>query len=419
MALEGLKQFAKKIRFGRSEPVSPWRKPVTLDRGILGEASMALDGRGRGSALWENGGRLWTMPIGPHSAPAIMRLPMEDGITPRIVLNAEGHGIAVWQTETAGERQILGKILNGEETSARLIFRTDGQIYHLQATVDRRGNALVLWLLETYGRTELMAHLFDTRDLAWEQKPTTLGILLGPAVEPRLAANYRSHAMVLWEVEDRTSEGLVASHYWPADHIWSDRPVPVVSHATRHHQVVMDDLGNALALWVHSPYGQRSSLESSFFHGQSSEWGEPEVLASAHTFTLPRLAMSGNGEALAAWCQSEGRGASRLITKAFGKGRWGAGVECLEVGPGSVKDFAIDLGPVGDAGLLVVHQGPEGDWISARLRHREWSASFPLVPASLSPCSSPQLRLCPKGASAIWIQGAGRERALMLAESVY
>jgi hypothetical protein len=333
-------------------------------------------------------------------------------------MNVESQGIALWQTEVAGERQILGKILSGEEeSSATLIFRTEGQIHHLQAAVDRRGNALVLWLLETGGRNEVMALSFDTRDLRWEQQPTVLGTLSGPTVEPRLAVNYRERAMVLWEDGNGTSEGLVASHYWPTDRIWSDRPMPVVAYATRHHQVVMDDLGNALALWVHAPRGHRNRLEASFYDGQHSEWGEPEVLASAQTLSLPRLAMSGDGKALAAWCQSEGHGASRLITKTFGKGRWGVGVECLELGHGSVKDFAIDLGPEGGAGLLAVHQGPEGDWVSARLRQREWSPSILLVPPSLSPCSSPRLRLCPKGASALWIQGAGRDMALLLAET--
>jgi len=383
---------------------------------MLGEASLALDGMGRGSALWENGGKLWTMSIGPRSAPAMVRLPVGEGTNPQIIINADGHGLALWQAETVEERQILGRIIDEMEDGSRAIFRTAGRIHHLQAAVDRRGNVLVVWLLEMDGRVDVMAQSFDTRDQAWEQVPTLLGRASATTSEPRIAVNEREFAMVLWEPEG-SSEGLVASHFWPAERIWSDRPVPVVSHLARHHQVVIDDVGNALAFWVHAPYGQRSSLEASFYDGLRSEWSEPETLSSAQTFSSLKLVMSGDGEALAAWCQAEGHGASRLITKAFKKGRWEAGLDCLELGHGSVLDFALDLGSEGEAGLLAVHQGNEGDWVSARLRHREWSPSFSLVPASHHPCSSPRLRLCPQGASALWIQGAGKETSLVLAET--
>ncbi len=415
--MESLKRLIQLVRLGRTGPKSPWRKPVVIDRGTIGGACLDLDGQGCGAAVWENGGRLWTMPIGPRSTPGIVRLPLGEGTGPQIVLNTNGRGIVLWQTRVGLERQILGKILGVPGESAQVIFSTGGQVHHLQTAVDRRGNALVLWLLDTDGRIEVMAHSFNARDLAWEPRPTTLGLPSSPSAGPRIAVNHRQNAMVLWEVEGGASGGLVASHYWPSDHIWSDRPVPVVSRPTRSHQVVMDDLGNALAMWIHAPYGQRSHLEASFYDGQRCEWGEPEVLASAETFLFPRLAMSGDGEALAAWCQAEGHGASRLMTKFFTRTGWEEGVECLELGQGPVRDFAIDLGPEGRAGILAAHRGLEGDWISARLRQREWSASIPLVPPSVSPCSSPRIRLCPQGASAQWVQGVGDQGSLVLIET--
>lgn len=397
--------------------MTPWRTPVSLDRGHLGEACMALDGHGHGAALWESGGRLWTMPIGPHSAPALVRLPLEAGTTPRILLNPEGRGLALWQAEAGEERQILGKILGGGEGESHVLFRTPGLIHHLQAAVDRRGNALVVWLLELEGRFEVMAQSFDTRGKVWEQAPTTLGLPHAATVVPRLAANHREHAMVLWETEGGGQEGLVASHYWPSDRIWSDRPVPVVDHATRQHQVVMDDLGNALALWIHAPRGRRSSLEASYYDGQRCEWGTPEVISTAQTFTHPKLVMMGDGEALAAWCQAEGHGASRLITKSFTGGAWEAGVECLELGHVPVREFGLDLSSEGRAGLIAVHHGPEGDSVSARLRQGAWGEAFTLTSNPSMVCALPQIRLCPQGASAIWLQGMGREGNLMLVET--
>lgn len=417
MVLELLKRFTHGHRSGTAEEGPHWRTPAILDRGPLGEACLALDGQGHGSALWERDGEIWTMPVGPRSAQSLMRLPMGAGTTPRMALNPEGRGIAVWQAEVGGERQILGRILGGGESIAQVIFRTSGHLQHLQPTVDRRGNALVVWLHQREGAFEVMAQAFDTRAASWEQAPTTLGVPSAADVEPRFAANRREHAMVLWGVEQGGFEGLVASHYWPTDRIWSDRPVPVVAHATRHHRAVMDDLGNALALWIHAPYGERCQLEASFYDAQACEWQEPEVLASAQILSAPRLEMTGEGEALAAWCQEEGFGASRLLAKAFKGGRWNQATDCLELGQDPVQDFAIGLGPEGRAGLLAVQRGAEGDWVSARLRRGEWSAPVALTAPSWLACSQPRLAFCPQGVSALWIQGMGRERALFLTES--
>jgi hypothetical protein len=367
--------------------------------------------------MWENGGRLWTMPIGARSSPALVRLPLGEGSAPQIKLNADGRGIALWQTEQNGERQMQGKILGPEESQAQVVFRTGGRIRHLQGAVDRRGNALVVWFLEKDGQAEVMAQTFDTRGSAWEQEPTTLGVPSLPTAEPRMAVNHREHAMVLWEVAERESEGLVASHFWPSDRIWSDRPVPVVSHATRHHQVVMDDMGNALALWIHAPYGRRSSIEASFFDALASEWREPEILANAQAFSTPRLVMAGNGEALAVWSQSEGHGPARLFSKTFEKGKWQAGLDSFDLGNGPIRDFAIDLGPDGRAGMLTIQSGPEGDWVCARLREWNWSAPVPLIPVSKTPCSLPRLSMSPKGCSVLWIQGEGNGKTLCLVET--
>jgi len=181
--------------------------------------------------------------------------------------------------------------------------------------------------------------------------------------------------------------------------------------------VAMDDQGNALAIWVRAPYGQRNFIEACFYDGRRGEWGEAEVIGTAKAMAAPRLVMSGAGDALAAWCQVEAHGSCHLISKAWRKGSWDPAGECHEPSHGPVKDFALDLGPEGQVGLLMVQQGLEGDRVSVRFWKQKWSESLPLVSASKLPCSSPRLRLCAGGASALWFQGQGTEKALVLAET--
>lgn len=419
MAFEHLIRMAQRLAAPRNGRASEWRSPVRLDRGALGEAALALDSHGRGLALWDNGGKLWTLPVGPHVAPALARLPLGEGTSPRLWMNAEGRGLALWLEEVDGRTHLLGRPLGGESEPTQVLQRAAGSVHQVQAAIDRRGNALVVWLQETPSGLDVMAQAFDLRSASWEAEALRLGLAAGGrAGRMRLAANHREHAMVLWTEEEGSEPCLAASHFWPNDRLWSDRPVPVAARATQHHQVAMDDAGNALALWIHAPYGRRSTLEASAYDAHRCEWGAPETLAQADVLSQPRLAMNGAGEALAVWCQAEGHGASRLLCRSFHLGAWTPGVECLELGHEPVQTFSLDVGVEGRATLVAVHRGPAGDQVTARLRHKgAWGETQVLVPPSPVPCAQPQARLCPQGASALWLQGVGRDRALFLGET--
>ncbi|GLH66584.1 hypothetical protein GETHED_09480 [Geothrix edaphica] len=419
MVLERLRRFAQGFgAFGDGTGCPEWRKPAVLDQGRLGEARVALDHEGRGVVLWENDGGLWALPLGPGASPELMRFPLGEGAAPRVALSPEGRGLAIWMTDLKNRRQILGKVLGTDENPEHVLFRTVGRIHQLQVAVDRRGNALVAWVHENMERIEVMAQSFDSRGEAWEKEPVVLGLPGDPSVSPHLAANHREYAMVLWEAQDGSFEGLMACHYWPSDRIWSDRPVPVVAHEAHHHQVAMDDSGNALALWIHTPHGQRSVLEAGYYDVCQGEWSEPVVLANAQAIVSPRLVMNGHGEAMATWCQREGAGACHLFAKDF-KGRaWEPGAECLDHGHQPIQDYAIDLAADGRAGFLVVQQGAAGNHVSVRIRQAGWSAPRVVGSARDSVCASPRIALSPRGGALLWTQGADPKRSLVLVGSL-
>lgn len=418
MAFEQLLKMAHRLATPRRAAASPWRSPLRLDRGALGEVDLGLDGHGRGMALWEQAGQLWTLPVGPHVAPALARMPLGQGTRPRLLVNAEGRGMALWVDGIGGETQILGRALGASSGPTQVLQRTEGPVQQLQAAVDRRGNALVVWLQPGESGHDILARTFDLRSASWGEGAHRLGSTLGQEARVCLAANYREHALVLWQEEGPAEPRLVASHFWPTDRLWSDRPVPVVNRASQSHQVGMDDLGNALALWVHAPYGQRSTLEASAYDAQCCEWTPPVALAQAQVLSMPQLSMNGAGEALVAWCQAEGHGAVRLLCRTYARGRWLPGVDCLELGHEPVQAFSLALGTAGHACLVAVHRGPEGDWVSARRRQEEgWGEPHVLAPPAHTLYSQPLVQVCPQGASAVWMQGTGRERTLMLAET--
>ena len=417
MALDLLKRMAAGL--GRTNSGSPrWQPPVALDHGEIRGTCFGMDRHGRGLALWENKGKLWTMSFGPGMAEAMSRLPMGEGKDPRIAVNLEGKGVAIWLQDLGFEKQIIGLPIDPSARTppnTRSLFKTFGSPRDIQVSIDRRGSALVVWSHELDGKWETFAKHFDVRAKAWEDDPTRLGPQVSHPLEPRMAMNRRGQAVVLWEEQADRADALVAAHYLPSENQWSDRPVPVVSGTTREHQVAMDHAGNVMAVWVNQGYGQRPSLQAKLYSAERTDWCEPEVLATAHSFKQVRLAMTGTGEALAVWMQSEGTSLSFLHSKAYRNRAWEAQVTRLDGEGGRVTDFAMALGPKGLAGLLCLTQSPDGHLPLVRGRSKVWEPSTAVAAKSNLPHHHPVLSLCPGGCVALWQAGSGAETRLVMA----
>jgi hypothetical protein len=417
MALSLLKKMAAGL--GRSSSGNPrWHPPVALDHGHIRGTCFGMDRHGRGLALWENAGKLWTKSIGPGLEESMSRLPLGDGKDPRIAVNLEGKGVAIWIVDTGYEKQIIGMPFDPTaqiQPSSRLLFKTFGNPRDIQIAVDRRGSALVVWSHELDGMRETLAKHFDIRAKEWDQEPTRLGPQVNHPLEPRLAMNRRGQAVVLWEELADTADGLVAVHYLPSEKQWSDRPVPVASGPAKEYQVSVDHAGNVMAVWVNHTYGKRPSLVAKLYAAERSDWCDPVVLATAQSFKQVRLAMTGTGEALAVWLQSEGTTLSFLHSKAFRNDQWEAQVTRLDGEGGRVTDYAMTLGPKGLAGLFCLAQSQDAFSPLVRSRMKSWDPVVVVGPKSTHAHHHPILSICPIGSVALWQVGSGGETQLVMA----
>lgn len=417
MALDLLKKMAAGLGRGGAKEAR-WRSPVSLDRGLIRGACFGMDRHGRGLALWERDGKLWTMSFGPGMAEAMSRLPLGEGKDPRIAVNLEGKGVAIWTQDTGVEKQIIGMPFDptaSVQPTSRMLFKTFGNPRDIQVYIDRRGSALVVWSHELDGKWETLAKHFDVRSKVWDSEPTRLGPPVDHPLEPRLAMNRRGQAVVVWEQLTDRADCLVAAHYLPSEKQWSDRPVPVASGTAKEHQVAMDHAGNVMAVWVDHHYGQRPALQARLYSANRGDWCEPVVLATAQSFRQVRLAMTGTGEALAVWLQSEGTTLSFLHSKAFRNETWETQVTRLDGEGGRVTDFAMALGPKGLAGLFCLMQNQDSFAPMVRSRRKAWDPVAAVGPNSKLPHHHPVLSLCPEGNVAIWQVGAGAETQLVMA----
>ena len=397
---------------------SRWHAPVALDHGALGAVCYAMDRHGRGQAIWENGGSLWTQTLGPGCEASFGRLPLGQGRDPQIAVNLEGRGVAAWILEGPTEKTIVGLPFDPAHgrASSRTLFRTFGDIRNLQIAVDRRGSAMVVWSHELDGEWETLAKRFDVRAKNWDEEPAHLGPKAKHPIEPRLAMNRRGQAIVVWGAETDQADGLVAAFYLPTEKQWSDHPVLIAQGRIRGYQAAVDHPGNMIILWVNEDYGHRPALEAKLYSASLGDWAEPEVLATAHSFQQVRLAMTGTGEALAVWLQSEGTSLAFLHSKAYRTGAWEERITRLDSESGKVEEFAMALGSKGVAGLLCIAQRQDGHIPLLRDRHRAWDAPIPLSQRSKAPIDQPLLSLCPKGSAALWRMGEGKETRLVYAQ---
>lgn len=417
MPLKRLKQLLTGI--APSQAGWLWKTPVLVDRGAIRGAACALDRHGKGLLLWDSGGRMWSQSVGPFYTQAMPSVPMGHGRDPRLALNLDGRGAAVWMQEDGGSRNIVGipvDVNTRELFAPRTIFQTYGEVRHLQLAADRRGSAVLVWSHLHDEHWETLALVYDLRTRTWEPRPTRLGPRVAHAREPRLAANRRGQMTVLWHEEgeahsgpgipeDAHPEGLYAFHYLPAVRSWSDHSMPVCAGVARKYQAALDHMGNILVIYVLQPPGERASLCTTYFSSADSVWSAPRTLVQGPSIQKIQLAMAGGGEALALWIEGEPGHRSILNAKAFSRGTWEDGITRLDGDTGQIGDFLALMGPRGHAAVLYFQQLSEGNVPVIRERAQKWMPAVRLEKPTDRSLLQPGLALCADGVVAHWREG--------------
>src|SRR5256886_10826615 len=128
-----------------------------------------------------------------------------------------------------------------------------------------------------------------------------------PANLCKLAVNQNGDAMAVWQQGD--SSGVLsiwANRYNAASGRWRTATL-IESNAGKAFlpHVGMDDNGNAIAVWVQNDGTYDSMWANRYVAGQG--WGTPELIeTNTGDADFARVAVNGNGVAVALWKQSNG-----------------------------------------------------------------------------------------------------------------
>ena len=355
MVFDALKRLAQGLKGETPQVAQGWRPPRLLDQGPLASPRLHLDARGRALALWRHGQSLYATRFwagGSEAAPTLLQGDPAPGERLGELASArfDETVLAAWTIHRDGSTQILARFFTGGlEGETRTALTLPGQVQSLQVLVDRRGDGLLAWVLARAGAFEVQALGFDARTGAWDPTPTVLDALTHPT-PLALALGPKGEATAVWNHQGVGGEGLVSSHYFAKERLWSDRPVKVADALARSLELAQDAQGNTALLYLTNDQG-RVALEACVMGASTEGWHGPTRLAIAQEIHQPRLGLADGGAALALWRQSEAGGGVRLFARSFQHGRWDARPEALEAELGSGREHAFVLTGEGNGAL--------------------------------------------------------------------
>jgi hypothetical protein len=239
-------------------------------------------------------------------------------LTPQIKMDAAGNAIAVWsETLSDGNYRIRAKRYNASlesweaaifVDSATTLGNTDAQI-----SMDTDGNATVVW---TDNGFKMYVNRYTVSTNTWG----TASLLDADSTPySKVAFNAKGDGVAVWverkmNNDNSFSYDIYAKQYTFNSNSWSNK-ILIVSKITSYInlqssiKVVIDSLGNAVAIWVQSnkisdfPF-VHSDIWSSHFNSKTGSWSEANPAENSSVdeiYSEPNISMDLAGNAIMIW----------------------------------------------------------------------------------------------------------------------
>lgn len=229
---------------------------------------------------------------------------------PRVALDTNDAALVVWQKFQQPESDGVFSARGSSDGRWSTVWRIDATANtpdDPRVGVDAQGNGVAVWGEGiTRERREIWANRF-TVDGGWGMAVRLDSENAGDAERPQLAVNPSGHAVAVWHQSDGVRENIWSS-WLTSDGEWED-PV-LIEHNDAGHagrpQVAMDPQGNAIAVWYQDDgshigiWANRLTLNAG--------WGNPRRIDGngAGDTRAPFVAMDPSGNAVAVWRQWNG-----------------------------------------------------------------------------------------------------------------
>ena len=225
----------------------------------------------------------------------------------------------------------------------RLIETNDDTASALQIAMNTNGNALVIW---EHSDSTLSKSIWAARYVAgngWSTTKLITDIGGGTySTRPEIAVDDIGNALAVWRQYDGLLFSFWASHY-EADSSWSTaesisdyrwESPGVTQYASP--QIILDNNGDALAVWGHLFAGPSEGILASRYEAGNG-WSTAELIMGGAVSGRPQIILEANGNALAIWGLYDGTNGGiwanryevgsgwdkvKFISSGEGSGRW-------------------------------------------------------------------------------------------------
>lgn len=200
-----------------------------------------------------------------------------------------------------------------------------------EVAMDDTGNALATWrqsdATESDTIRDVRANRYDVATAAWKTGAWTLESANNGGIgNISIAMNGDGSAVAIWQQMDGSYRNI-RSDWYKSGNGWQGNPVTIefTDRDAFYPDVAIDPDGNAVAVWVQN-FGQDNldDVRSNYFAADQGWRPYPQSVEKTRTSVngFPRVAMDGQGNAMAAW-NSQNRHADVWSNRARGGQAWG------------------------------------------------------------------------------------------------
>lgn len=303
--------YAKRYSADKGWDESPTE--VYANAYAINELKVAIDDAGNAFAIWREWtgmtnvlrashyeyGNVWVaaVSIRPDPSPAASSL--------GIAMDDSGNAIAVWiQDESSYPSILANRYEDGVGWGTpTLLENQPGEASLLNIVVDVDGNALVVWRQFNLSDYNLRYNRYNVTD-GWDNSnifQDTLGFI----TNVELAGDDDGNAIAIWRYYDTANYDLYFRIYtagigWQSIGLVEDSP-----DSPYYPKIAMDGNGRAIAVWQQFDGSYENVLACRYTPGAGWDSAEP-IESNQGNVNFPQIAMDSSGNAIAVWTQFYG-----------------------------------------------------------------------------------------------------------------
>lgn len=363
-----------------------WQAPVDLtpagQSGPRSRVQVAFAPGGDAVAVWSGAGNpssgLWASvrpaATGSWQPPVLVGAADKGVANARVVLDAQGNAIAMWDSFTGpsfysgtvfydGTDHVVKAAVRSAATGAWAaptdLSAPDRFDNTPDLAVDPRGNVYAVWehYIEGAGR-HLQARIRTAATGAWESA-VDLVAPGGVVFDPQVAVDGAGNATAVWS----GSGGIKGSTRPAATGTWQPPlDVSVPGEVTGAPDLALDGAGNATAAWTRVQNGR--TIRAATRRAAAGTWAAPvDVAPPSSEADVPRLAVDAGGDAIAVWRGQSGNDhVTRAAVRSGPDGTW---QQATDLGGPINSEVGVASDPSGNAFAVWWRLGDENSVIRA------------------------------------------------------